>query len=395
MDDPSHDLVAQVHDKLNSRSGCNVVLSYGDLSFTSGYQTRVLGELQFLDSQTYLETTLLVFDRRPDDFVKAVSLPVPSRVHARSAILRFYPEMAGMGRRAPVRIVHAHNLYSAALALSARRLYGYKVILDYHGRIPEEYVYLGKGGEPSRKALERLERWAVTNADHVIAVSNRLRDYLCERYRIPLAKFSVIPCCADATSFHWEPQRRNAQRHALGLEGRFICTHLGSFFEWYEPQLLLESFEQIRSTVPQAHLLVITGTAPGVRDYLGQRLPAGAFSVITATHADVPALLNASDVGFLLLRSSPNIKTSSPAKFSEYLNCGLPVLITPDVGDFSDLVAEQKVGHVVRSGSTIDATFLSSLQSSRNQFANQCVNTARHLTWQAQSHVWSNLLCSL
>ena len=48
-------------------------------------------------------------------------------------------------------------------------LYRYKVILDYHGRIPEEYVYLGKGGEPSRKALEGLERWTVTNSDHVVA----------------------------------------------------------------------------------------------------------------------------------------------------------------------------------------------------------------------------------
>jgi glycosyltransferase involved in cell wall biosynthesis len=367
-------------------------LSYGDLSYTSGYQTRVLGELEFLDSKAGTDTVLLVFDRHPDSFAHTVSLPVSYRVHARSAMLRFYPEMARIARRAPIRTVHAHNLYSAALALSARRLYGYAVILDYHGRIPEEYVYLGKGGEASRKALERLERWTVTSADQVIAVSYKLRDYLCERYRLPAAKVSVIPCCADAMRFRWDTGRRNAQRRELGLADQFVCTHLGSFFDWYEPELLLQLFEQIRSSIAKAHLLVVTGSAESVRNYLIRRLPAGTFTVLTAQHDDVPALLNASDLGFLLLRASPNIRTSSPAKFSEYLNCGVPVLITPDVGDFSDLVVQRQVGRVVSSNFTIEADFLHAVESSRDHVAARCVQSVSQLTWQGQMSAWQTIL---
>jgi glycosyltransferase involved in cell wall biosynthesis len=369
----------------------NVVLSYGDLSHTSGYQTRILGELEFLDRSDDRDNTLIVFDRDPELFTATFSSQVPYQVHPRSAMLRFYPEMARLSRRARIRAVHAHNLYSAALALSAKPLYRYKVILDYHGRIPEEYVYLGKGGEPSRKALEGLERWTVTNADHVVVVSDKLRDYVCERYSLPTAKVSVIPCCADGNAFNWNTERRRAQRTSLGLDDKFICTHLGSFFEWYEPELLVHLFEQIRASIPNAHLLVVTGTIANVVEFLQQRLPQTTFTVMSAQHDQVPALLNASDIGFLLLRSSPNIRTSSPAKFSEYLNCGLPVLITSDVGDFSDLVATRGAGQVVQSASKVNSELFSMIQHERSEMAKTCLKAGEHLTWQAQTVTWKEI----
>src|SRR5258705_9561665 len=104
--------------------GLNVVLSYGDLSHRSGYRTRILGELQYLDTLSGLDPFLLVFDRHPEVFTSEPGLTIPFSVHARSAMVRFYPEMARLSRQKTVRLIHAHNLYSAALALSARRLYG-------------------------------------------------------------------------------------------------------------------------------------------------------------------------------------------------------------------------------------------------------------------------------
>src|SRR5438105_30782 len=118
-------------------AGLDLVVSYGDLSHQSGYRTRVLGELQHLDRSLDLNPFLLVFDRNPSAFEPGLAMDVPFSIHQRSAMIRFYPEVARIARREMIRIVHAHNLYSAALALSARPLHRYKVILDYHGRIPE------------------------------------------------------------------------------------------------------------------------------------------------------------------------------------------------------------------------------------------------------------------
>ena len=120
----------------------------------------------------------------------------------------------------------------------------------------------------------------------------------------------------------------------MKLDGKLVCTHVGSFFEWYDHELLLNLFAGIQRDVADAHLLVLTSATEKTREYLSRRLPAESFTVMNAPHDEIPPLLNASDVGFLLLRSSPNIETCSPTKFSEYLSCGLPVVITPQVGDF-------------------------------------------------------------
>ena len=321
----------------NGNQGLNLILSYGDLSRPGGYRGRVLGELKALDRQVDLDPFLLVFDRNPKSFESSFGMDVPHRTIDRSAVLEFYPALSRLAAQRPIRLVHAHNLYSAALALSARWRYGYKVVLDYHGRIPEEYVYLGKGGETSRRLLELLERWCVKSSDHVVTVSHKLAGYVEQRYRIPGNKISVIPCCADENTFSWDAAHREDMRRSMNLSGKFVCTHVGSFFEWYDPDMLVSVFQQIQNHV-NAHLLVITSEVERTTAFLGSRLRPGTFLVRYAAHEEVPALLNASDIGFLFLRPSPNIKTSSPVKFAEYLNCGLPVLITPEVGDYSEFV---------------------------------------------------------
>jgi glycosyltransferase involved in cell wall biosynthesis len=372
----------------------NVVLSYGDLSGQGGYRTRVLGELQTLDRQAGMDPFLLVFDRRPSDLEKSFSVDVPYRVLNRSAFMRFYPAISNLARRAPIHIVHAHNLYSAALALSARPIYGYKVVLDYHGRIPEEYVFLGKGGGLSRQILEGLERWAVRKSDHVVAVSQRLAKYLIDCHQVDSKKVTVIPCCADETVFTVDVHRREALRRSMNLSNKLVCTHLGSFFEWYDPELIVRTFHNIRSS-HDSHLLVVTFAVNEVVKYLSARLPGDSFSVIQVAHDQVPQLLNASDLGFLLLRSSPNIKTSSPVKFSEYLNCGLPVLITSEVGDYSEMVAQEGIGSIVSEGGAFDATFIDSLAANREHLARRCAAVGQRLTWQAFYPAWSALVGSL
>lgn len=368
-----------------SESFRDVVLSYGDLSHSSGYRTRVLGELEHLDQNPYL----LLFDRDPERFEREARINQPFRAVPRSSVFRFYLEVARLARQKPIRLVHAHNLYSAALALSARRLHNYRVILDYHGRIPEEYVFLGKGRETSKRALERLEEWTVRKADHVVVVSQQLADYLASRYGVAKERITVIPCATNSTLFRWDPSLRSQTRLRLGLEGRFVCIHLGSFFEWYEPELLVRAFGEIRDAVQGAMLLVVSADTDKVSEYLASRLPPGSFSVISARHHDVPAYLNAADLGFLLLRSTPNIQTSSPVKFAEYLNCGLPVLITPQVGDYSELIEQGAAGIVMEPGKPVS---LERLKDTREQLAARCVSAGKPLTWQALGNKWQNAI---
>src|SRR5215471_3540591 len=46
-------------------------------------------------------------------------------------LARFFREADSLSREKPIHAVHAHDLYSAATALLARKTYEYRVIIDY------------------------------------------------------------------------------------------------------------------------------------------------------------------------------------------------------------------------------------------------------------------------
>jgi glycosyltransferase involved in cell wall biosynthesis len=63
--------------------------------------------------------------------------------------------------------------------------------------------------------------------------------------------------------------------------------------------------------------------------------------------SEVPTYLSAADVGLSFIATTPSEASSSLIKNGEYLACGLPVVTTPGVGDYSELIARDNVGVVV------------------------------------------------
>jgi glycosyltransferase involved in cell wall biosynthesis len=64
--------------------------------------------------------------------------------------------------------------------------------------------------------------------------------------------------------------------------------------------------------------------------------------------AEVSGYLSASDVGIAFYKPTFSRLATSPVKVSEYLACGLPVIVNAGVGDSDTFVAAQKVGGVVK-----------------------------------------------
>src|SRR5690606_937951 len=57
--------------------------------------------------------------------------------------------------------------------------------------------------------------------------------------------------------------------------------------------------------------------------------------------------LTLGDYGLLLRTKSLTNQVASPTKFAEYLAAGLQILVSPDVGDFSDFTIQHACGKVV------------------------------------------------
>ena len=79
------------------------------------------------------------------------------------------------------------------------------------------------------------------------------------------------------------------------------------------------------------------------------------------------------DVGLLLRDDLPVNRVASPTKFAEYCLCGLPVLTTPYVGDFSEYVRQFSLGYQVDlSNLQADKALLTFLQNVHERRARIC-----------------------
>ena len=61
---------------------------------------------------------------------------------------------------------------------------------------------------------------------------------------------------------------------------------------------------------------------------------------------EVGSLMIVADYGILIREESVTNQVASPVKFAEYLACGLQVLISEGIGDFTDFVKQQNCGYL-------------------------------------------------
>lgn len=201
----------------------------------------------------------------------------------------------------------------------------------------------------ARRAVEQAtqrECRAVTESAGVTCVSLAMARVLQQRYPdVPGDKFRVVPCCPDVSSFRRAIPERMRVRQALGLADRFVITYLGSLAWYQQPEATLRLFREIQSVRLNAYFLAITTAPEPLRQLATQvGIVPDSMTILSVSAREVPSLLVASDLGLLLRDDSETNRVASPVKFGEYLAAGVPVVITPRLGDCSQIVREHQLG---------------------------------------------------
>jgi glycosyltransferase involved in cell wall biosynthesis len=285
-----------------------------------------------------------------------------------------------------VRGIHAHGQGAAAIALLTRRM-GLRcwVIFDAHGVGPEEYAFSAPKPDPRWIAqLEREEKAVLSSADEVVCVSGAMQEHYREKYKLEGDRWSVVPCATSAT-VGWDARTRAHLRRALKLEDRFVFVYAGSYRKYQMADEMVELFRAVKQDLKEAYFLIFTGD----RDRFEVAARAGGltaedYRIVSLSHEEVLQTLPAADVGFLLRADSPVNRVASPTKFAEYCICGVPVLLTPYVGDYSRVVEEEQLGFCLSELRVSPRLlhFLRDVQAHREAIAACCHHYAsQHLTW--------------
>lgn len=283
--------------------------------------------------------------------------------------------------------IHAHGLSAACVAQMARRNgFGGWVLFDVHGASPEEYLHATQ--RPDRNWLTKLEadeKSVLQDADQVFFVSRQMQHFYASKYGISPKRSAVVPCATSAR-VNLDPQLRSELRTKLGVQSNLVFVYSGSWRKYQMVQETVTFFSEIRKRIANAFFLILTGQVEEFRRSVqAQGLNPADYTIMSLPHDEVFQVLQAADVGFLLRDDSVVNRVASPTKFAEYCICGLPVLLTRYVGDYSGEAEEHQLGFVLEQLEFTDALgcFLKDVQNRREVYAMRCHKYARTcLTWQ-------------
>jgi glycosyltransferase involved in cell wall biosynthesis len=156
----------------------------------------------------------------------------------------------------------------------------------------------------------------------------------------------MVPCVADYPLFAFNAGRRETVRAELGVTDRFVVVNLGSFNPWQNADDVMRVFTAIHALRKNAILLLVTADGDRYVPYL-RKHGIEAYRIRQVSHNDVPRLLWAADLGLLIRIDHPVITVASPIKYAEYLAAGLPVIMTRNVGVYSQFTARYHLGRIV------------------------------------------------
>jgi hypothetical protein len=240
------------------------------------------------------------------------------------------------------------SVLATQLALQCRRR-GRKIIYDGRGAIAAEWKEYGVIKDPKMlQEIEFLESSAILDSDRRIAVSEALVKHWQVQYNYSGIQHVVIPCTLNAAFEMTDisPSLIRENRAALGIdENDLVYAYSGSVAGWQSFDLLYAFLVRILKSSEKVKLLFLSNKDSYISK-LEVEFP-GRIVCKKVSHSDVPRYLIVADYALLIRERSITNQVASPVKFAEYLACGLKVIISESIGDYSSFTVLNNCGYLV------------------------------------------------
>lgn len=225
----------------------------------------------------------------------------------------------------PYDLVHVHSVPDfEVFAALLPKLGGAKVILDIHDIVPE--FYAAKFGVASDsaifKALQRMERWSASFADHVIVANDLWLEKIVNR-SAPRHKCSAFINYPDVSVFH----RRLRTR---GDDGRFVLSYPGTL-NWHQGlDIAVKAFAIARRGAPgmEFHIHGEGSAKPELQRLVRELGLEGAVQL----HAPLPLrdmarVMADADLAVVPKRNDAFGGDAFSTKILEFMALGVPVVV--------------------------------------------------------------------
>jgi hypothetical protein len=253
--------------------------------------------------------------------------------------------------------IHCWCTPAGAIGVILSRITGRKLIIDSYEPHADAMVENGTWGKNSCAyiILRYFEFQLTKRASFLIAAAPYMREYAKERLNWKGNTMFVKPACVDLTCFTPQKQKLPALLQELGLNDKLVAVYAGKFGGIYLDE---EVFVLLRQCVEYwgERFSVIILTSHRISEIHQKAIKAGIglhhLVIRFVPHHQIPEYIGLADFALTPVKPVSTKRACSPIKNGEYWATGLPVLITPNISEDSELIFKNRAGII---WSTFDA----------------------------------------
>ncbi|MBS9525603.1 hypothetical protein KI659_16415 [Litoribacter alkaliphilus] len=231
----------------------------------------------------------------------------------------------------------AVNAYFIVKALCQNQKY--RLVWDADGFPLEERVdFAGLSKESWRyKYYKRMEHQAYYQAVSMICRTQKAKEIIAQNGRVGFDKDKVFVI----NNGTFVP---NESHPSVIKPKQLTLVYAGSLGPQYMLGEMLETFQIIKKTFPNALFKILTFQNEQARDYIQQHYPdlLSSVEVKSVPAAKVKEELAKAHIGISFRKPSFSMRGVAPIKVVEYLSAGLPVIYNPGIGDLDELLGTQE-----------------------------------------------------
>ena len=196
---------------------------------------------------------------------------------------------------------------------------------------------------------KKWEKQVKAKAQKILTVSHNYKRHL-ESEGVNSNKIEVVPCVVDSNQFYPDEQIKSRMRGELKIPERAtVGVYAGKFGNLYYDKEAFKLFKEAYEHLDNFYLLLLSNEEDL---FINKRLEEFKISrkrLIKkfVKHSEMPLYLNVADFAFATIRSIAVSRFQSPVKIGEYWACGLPILLSKDIGDESGFIEQEKGGILI------------------------------------------------
>lgn len=238
------------------------------------------------------------------------------------AVLSFMRGLLRAVRTSPDIVYYRYMDSPHALILA--KLLGARCVCEVNGEpVPE---WSDRRGRLMRGIRQGLSRFALTQCDGVVVLTDGLKDLLVRRYGVSAKRVVVLPSGTDLQRFD-SRDAADCRRQLRLSPDRSYVGFVGSFYRYQGLPCLLDAMAMVKRVCPTAHLILV-GDGEAADELKAEAERKGLTRSITWTgriaYQEVPAWIGAMTVCVAPFRADRG--ETSPVKVFDYLACHRPVV---------------------------------------------------------------------